>query len=224
LYNADEGSWNPVLIDHQHTLTELIQSHGSDYDFPLGASPNDNDAFFGLCFGHFLEGELRAEDDELVTRLFFGSDQESDQKRRNKAFQYDKLIQLIKKQEFPPEFEELINNHMLYLDSATAEEKSKYGNVYPKDVAPNQRHPFLSALFMISGYTSKDEVEKQVDMLSKRLHPNLRNRMAVYYFSLETERYECFDEHLKLAFLHRPSNYLQKMRVIRLWQQLPSPP
>lgn len=196
LYNAAESSWDPVRPNQQHALTELIQSHGSDYDFPLSASPHDSDAFFGLCFGHFLEGELVAEDDELVTRLFSGSDHESDHKRRAKAVQYRKLIQLIKMQEFPLEFEHLIDNHMLYLDSSTAEEKLKYGNVYPKDVAPDQRNPFLSALFMISGYTTKDDVEKQVDMLSKKLHPNLRNRMVIYYFSPETERYECFDEHL----------------------------
>ncbi|WP_407314293.1 hypothetical protein [Desulfosporosinus sp. SB140] len=90
----------------------------------------------------------------------------------------------------------MIDNHVLYLDSATAEEKNKYGNVYPKNVAPDQRNPFSSALFIISGSTSKDEVEEQVDELSKKLHPNLRKRVVVYYFSSETERYECFAEHL----------------------------
>ncbi|WP_407314294.1 hypothetical protein [Desulfosporosinus sp. SB140] len=103
LYSVAESSWKHVLKeDHLPALIELIDSHGSDYDFPLVASPHDSDAFFGLCFGHFLEGELNAEDNELVTRLFSGSDQESDQRRNAKANQYKKLIQLIKKQEFPP--------------------------------------------------------------------------------------------------------------------------
>ncbi len=195
IYNAVEKFWRPVTERH-YTLEELIGSHGQEYDFPLKATPHDNDAFFGLCFGHFLEGELMADENELVTRLFSGSDQESDLKRHAKAIQYKKLIQLIKKQEFPPEFEYLNNNHVFYLDSATAEDKLKYGNVYQKDVEPDHRNPSLSALFIISECISKDEVEKQVDMLSKRLHPNLHNRMVVYYFSPETDRYECFYDHL----------------------------
>lgn len=194
-YNADTKSWCSGSKDQRPALVKLIGRHGADYDFPLDASPHDSDVFFGLCFGHFLEGELRTEN-ELVTRLFSGSDDESDQKRKAKAEQYKKLIRLIRKQNFPPALKDLIDNHEFYLDSATAEEKNKYGNVYPKTVAQGERNPFSSALFVISGCTRQEEIESLVDRLGKSMHPNMCNRVVVYYFSLKTERYECFSEHL----------------------------
>ncbi|MBP1990558.1 hypothetical protein [Paenibacillus eucommiae] len=180
-----------------YSMKAFIESHGQDYDYPLHAAPHDCDAFFGLCFGHFLEGELSAADDELVSRMLFGSDEESDQKRNEKALQYKTLIKLIKKQDFPLEMQELTDNHELYLDSQTAEDKLKYGNVYPKNLSPEQRNPFQSALFMISEHKSREQVAQQVDELSRKLHLNFRNRVVVYYFSAESNKYERFDEHLQ---------------------------
>jgi hypothetical protein len=199
-YIFDIGSrlWNIASMELSDSIKELIESGGPDYDYPLKADPHDCDAFFGLCFGHFLEGELSSNDDELVIRLQYGSDHESDHQRFSKAKQYNLLIRLIKKQEFPQELQNLVNNHYLNLDSFSAVERYKSGgNVYPKIVPPEQRNPFSSALFIISNSTTKEEVEKQIDEICKKLHPDFRNKVVIFYRPFDTDHYMYYDEHLK---------------------------
>ncbi|AIQ73001.1 hypothetical protein [Paenibacillus odorifer] len=201
-----EDKWNPEACNDQtYTFRALIDEHGQDYSFPMYADINDCDAFFGLCFGHFLEGELSADNDELTSRLLLGPDVESDKKRTSKVSQYNLLVKLIKKQVFPMELENLINNHFLHLDSQTAEDKWKYGNVYPKDIPFDELNPYHSALFIISEYNEKTEVARQVDDICKKLHRSFRNKVVIYYFSRETEKYEYFDEHLKQTRIDKAS-------------------
>jgi hypothetical protein len=197
LFNEEENQWaHSECEDHVNSLRSLIGEHGEDYRFPIYADIHDCDAFFGLCFGHFIEGEFSATKDELVTRVLLGSDSESDNERTNKISQYNMLVKLIKKQDFPLEFENLIDNHFFHIDSFTAEDNVKFGNVYPKD-KKEELNPFNSALFIISELKNRDEVAKQIDEISKRLHTSFRNKVVIYYFSYETGKFEYFDEHLK---------------------------
>ncbi|MDQ0114194.1 hypothetical protein [Paenibacillus harenae] len=194
-YNFDESSrkWISGLCNPSYSIQDLVESIGEDYDFPLYADAHDCDAFFGLCFGHFLEGELRADDDEVVTRMMFGSDSEADTKRRRKAGQYKRLIRVLQRQRFPQEFMELANNHRFYIDSETAESTSKYGNVYPKDRPLHELNPFHSILCIISDYTNSFDVEKQVNGIIQQLHSNFHHKLVVYYQPDEWDEYTYFD-------------------------------
>jgi hypothetical protein len=194
-YGFDESlqQWISATCNPSYSIQDLVDSVGEDYDFPLFADPHDCDAFFGLCFGHFLEGELNTGDDELVTRMMFGSDLEADKKRRSKAGQYKRLVTLLRRQRFPPEFKELENNHRLYIDSETAEATKKYGNVYPKDIPIDEVNPFQSVLCIISAFTNPYDVEKQVNDIIQQLHSSFRHRLVVYYQPDELDEYTYFD-------------------------------
>jgi hypothetical protein len=194
-YGFDETlqQWMSAPCTPPYSIQDLVDSHGEDYDFPLYADPHDCDAFFGLCFGHFLEGELKADDDELVTRMMFGSDSEADTKRRSKAGQYKRLITLLQRQRFPQEFKELENNHRLYIDSETAEATKKYGNVYPKDIPLGELNPFQSLLCIISAYTNPYDVERQVNDIIQQLHSSFRHKVVVYYRPDELDEYTYYD-------------------------------
>lgn len=194
-YGFDESSqrWISAPCDPSYSIQDLVDSFGEEYDFPLYADPHDCDAFFGLCFGHFLEGELKAEDDELVTRMMFGSDSEADTKRRRKAGQYNRLVTLLKRQRFPEEFKDLENNHRLYIDSDTAETSKKYGNVYPKDTPLEELNPFQSVLCIISDYTNHYDVERQVNEIRQQLHSAFRHKLVVYYRPDDSDEYIFFN-------------------------------
>lgn len=186
--------WISGKCDPPYSIQDLVESLGEEYDFPLYADPHDSDAFFGLCFGHFLEGELKAEDNELVTRMMFGSDYEADSKRRSKAGRFKRLVTLLRRQRFPEEFKkEFENNHRLHIDSETADTTQKYGNVYPKNTPIEELNPFKSLLCVISAYTNYDDVEKQVSDIIQQLHSSFRHRVVVYYLPDDSDEYTFFN-------------------------------
>ncbi|MFF2090806.1 hypothetical protein [Paenibacillus sp. NPDC058174] len=194
-YSFDESidQWISATCSPSYSIQDLVNSFGEDYDFPLYADPHDCDAFFGLCFGHFLTGELRTEDDELVTRMMFGSDLEADLKRRSKASQYKRLVTLLQRQRLPQEFKELENNHRLYIDPESAETTNMSGNVYPKDIPLDRLNPFNSIICIISAYTNSFDVEKQIHEITQQLHSYFHSRLIVYYRPDELDEYIYYD-------------------------------
>ncbi|MEK4107026.1 hypothetical protein NST28_23280 [Paenibacillus sp. FSL R10-2791] len=192
-FDSKHQDWVSSLCDPVYSIQDIIDSFGDDYDYPLFSDPHDSDAFFGLCFGHFLDGELKAADDEVVSRMMFGSDMEADKKRRVKASEYKRLITLLKRQRFPEEFINFQNNHRLYLDSETAETPHKFGNVYPKNTPLEKLSPYDSVLCIISAYSDPYDVEEQINGIRQRLHSAFQHRLIVYYRPDDSDEYIYYD-------------------------------
>lgn len=100
IYKADEkyNYWVEDNLTFDTSLpVELYQVLTDKFDFPLSATIEDKDKFFGLCLGHLEKGELTSiGDSELKGRISIHIDSECDGIRNGNAENISILTKILK--------------------------------------------------------------------------------------------------------------------------------
>lgn len=184
------------------------------YLFPIQAltkNPDQSDFFFGSCFGHFEEGEIKTNDNELVSRMIVGSDEESDDERFGKLHLFLILVDNLKKGNIPDALSYLKENHTFTVDDDFPDNGSMVYNLKPfEDI--EIRYP--ECLVVITNEKRENKIEKIVSKLSAKLSKRLRNQIIVYYEPLGKQGYIFYDKHLNESEIQNP-NFTKNLADIR---------
>jgi hypothetical protein len=199
LWDVYKGPFiNDELIENLNKLDER-------YLFPIQAlsnSPDKSDFFFGSCFGHFEEGEIRTNEDELVSRMIVGSDDESDDERIGKLHMFLLLIGNLKSGNIPEALSYLKENHSFTVDEDFPNIGSMLYNLKPIEDVKEIKNP--ECLVVITNEKRINKIRQIVSNLSDKLSKKFRNQIIVYYQPLGEQGYVYFDEHLKESEIQNP--------------------
>ncbi|MBM7662272.1 hypothetical protein JOC85_003079 [Bacillus mesophilus] len=196
-------------------LIEELKNLEDEYSFPINflrSSPDKSDFFFGLCFGHFEEGEIKTSDEELVSRMIVGSDEESDDERYEKLHMFLKLVRNLKSGNIPNSLSYLKENHTFTVDEDFPDYGKLIYNLKPiKNTEDDIKYP--ECLVVITKETKKSKIKQIVSSLSDKLSKKFRDQIVVYYEPLGEQGYIYFDEHLNETGINNPS-YTKKFEDI----------
>jgi len=194
-FKFENSTWKVARV--KDDLLKFVKNNqGEDYTFPMDLFSRD--VFFGICFGHMFDGEIKASKDELSTRMIVGSDYHSDNTRHNKAGDFNDLVKLLQRGRFPAPLSYLINNHEFRIDKKLAKNNIIAGNLYPKMKPSGEDiNPFDGVLVVISNKRNEKEIRQLLKEITKKIHTNTKERVLIYYRPSNSFEFECFSEHLE---------------------------
>ena len=194
-FSYTNNGWTETRL--KDDLLKFIKNNqGKDYTYPLDLFSRD--VFFGICFGHMFDGEIKANRDELSSRMVVGSDLESDYQRHSKSGDFNDLVKLLKRGRFPESLSYLIDNHEFRIDRELAEKDIITGNLYPKTKPKGQPvTPFDGVLVVISRKRNENEIRLLLKEITDKLHEDTKKRVLIYYRPADRSEFEYFSEHLE---------------------------
>ncbi|MGF6952308.1 hypothetical protein QF028_004813 [Neobacillus sp. B4I6] len=119
--NPSRNGWQEGEIPFQEDLpTTLLTEVTQEYIYPLTASVEDRDKFFGYCLGNMKSGQLYISDQESSGRISYHIDKQCEPEREHRAELIVKLIQCLKsKEELPGQLRGLGDNFRFQLAQRT---------------------------------------------------------------------------------------------------------
>ncbi|KQL33006.1 hypothetical protein [Psychrobacillus sp. FJAT-21963] len=208
------SSWEdyrgPFINDE---LLNAIKDLDDIYLFPIQDllnSPDKSDFFFGSCLGHFEEGEIKTNEDELVSRMIVGSDEESDDQRHKKLHLFLLLINNLKNGNIPNALLYLKDNHTFTVDGDFPDQGRMIYNLRPKNKVSFENP---ECLVVITDKNKESKVAQLTSELYEKLSTKLRNQIIVYYQPLGKPEYVFYDKHLDETEIQNP-NYTKNMADI----------
>jgi hypothetical protein len=115
--NESRNGWKEAEIPFQTELPSILLGEASnEYAYPVTASVEDRDRFFGLCLGNLETGQLSISDQEYNKRMSYHIDMECEQEREKDAELIVRLIRCLKtKDELPGQLKGLGDNFKFQL-------------------------------------------------------------------------------------------------------------
>lgn len=91
------GGWEDSTLHFQTALPDRLMREATDeFAFPIHASVEERDIFFGLCLGHLEKGELILSASEQSSRLSYHIDDACEPGRARQANRVANLIKILK--------------------------------------------------------------------------------------------------------------------------------
>ncbi len=101
--NASGNGWQEAEIPFHKELPDVLTAEATgEYGYPLTASVEDRDRFFGLCLGHLETGQLHISDQEGSARISYHVDKHCEPERVQGAEIVAKLIRCLKSRDQLP--------------------------------------------------------------------------------------------------------------------------
>ena len=155
----------------EEKLPDCISSLEPEYEYPISVSYYKKDKFFGLCFGHFTQGELLANRQEQCHRLGVIIDSECEIGRKECAEKLLRLVECIRRLSEKPGLPFLQKPFAFGLS-----DNYKY-NLFPT--------PFCDEKGILATYVDKSSERKQlIQRLNKELRESEYKRTML--FSLDS--------------------------------------
>ena len=204
-YNTKQDKWIKVQYCLKDSL-DFLSGLASVYNnYPLNVCKcNANtciedkcvmdkcDFFFGSCFGHFEEGQILCNNDELIDRITIKADNQINSKIQQKTELFKTLVYLLETGLFPDELVEFKDNHHFEID------EERFPNMHLEKhnlCVNNTTNQDMKAIVAITESRVDSEIETLVSYLRKQLHSKYRDQVIVYYPS--TDSYKYYNKHLK---------------------------
>jgi len=103
LPNERNDGWEASTLHFQTALPdELAQEATGEFAFPVHASVEERDEFFGLCLGHLEKGELVLSGSEQCSRISYHIDDACEPGRVRQADRVANLIRILKSERTLP--------------------------------------------------------------------------------------------------------------------------
>lgn len=151
LVPTESGQWESNELFFPSKLPDLLAREAIErFAYPLNASVEDLDKFFGFCLGHLEDGQLSLSDQEQSARISCHIDDHCEPEREREAIQVVRLIHCLNRTEpLPNQLRRFEGDFQLRL-----------GNRVPFNLLPREGDERIGALVM---YTDR------VDSMNKAL-------------------------------------------------------
>ena len=93
--SADRSGWISRGVGFNLQIPVTIPPNRSRFSYPENSCIYKRDRFFGLCFGHFEEGQYYANENEICNRLGIHIDDECELERRHASRSFNWLVQCL---------------------------------------------------------------------------------------------------------------------------------
>ncbi|WP_159888451.1 hypothetical protein [Paenibacillus puerhi] len=184
-------SWEAAELTFPTELpAPLAEEAAGDFAYPLTASVEDRDRFFGYCLGHLEGGQLSLSEQEQSPRISHHIDDHCEQGRQQEAGRVVRLIRCLqRKDSLPNQLKRFQGEFRLQLGRSGA----------PFNLLPRSGNERSGALVMYADQADQTKMKRMVDSIYQAM-PGLElfldDHICVFSHSLsgETIHYPDFSE------------------------------
>jgi hypothetical protein len=177
IINDSQDGWRESELFFDNSLPViLLQEATGDYEFPIHASVEERDRFFGLCLGSDKQSVYVMDDTELSGRISYHIDDDSEYDRELKAEKVVKLFHNLKGlslQKYPSQLKRLKGGYKLGL----LDEQTPY-NVIAKD---NQDDEGLLAIYA----ERLNEAKTIYEHKKREFGVYMKTKICIFYSTLQ---------------------------------------